>query len=173
MHSSLTRPKIHARLPKPHNVPTLPPDVKKFIHTYGSGYFHVDGSVFLEVLNPYSPDYWAKQTRDLDNVRQLKESEGNSYVPYGIFPDQPGLLLWGYGEDRKHFFWLTEGEPSDWPVFAMHDLEILTRFDCSMLRFIKRLLCGEIDCSFIGGVDTTNNRVDPQRCTFVAEVTPV
>ncbi len=160
---------VHAKAP---NLPALPPDLMKFIQAYGSGYFDIDGSIFLEVLNPYSDDYWAKQNRDLDTIRQLKLSEGDEYIPYEIYPDQPGLLLWGYGEDRKHFFWFTDGDPSVWPVIAMYDLEIFTRFDLSMLSFTKQLLCGEIDCSFIGGVDTANNHVDPQTCKFVQKETP-
>lgn len=144
----------------------------KFVHTYGSGYFDIDGSIFLEVLNPYSPDYWAKQNRDLDSIRQLKQTEGGEHIPFGIYPEHPGLLLWGYGQDRKHFFWLSDGNPTNWPVIAMHDLEVVTRFDCSMTSFLQRLMCGEIECSFIGGVNTTDNRIDPKACKFVPEVVP-
>jgi hypothetical protein len=154
------------------DLPPLPPDAVSFVRKFGSGYFDIDGGIFLEVLNPYSSDYWTKQNRDLENLRQLKQSEGAEYIPFDIYPTQPGLLLWGYGEDRKHFFWLTEGDPTVWPVIALHDLEIVTRFDCSMTHLVKQLMCGEIDCAFIGGVNTADNRIDPQACKFVAADVP-
>lgn len=93
----------------PEDLPPLPPDLFAFVDVYGSGFFE-NGGMFLAVLNPHEDEYWKKQETDLNLVREFKEREGDAYVPYSIWPDRPGLLLWGYGEDRKHFLWLTEGD---------------------------------------------------------------
>ena len=151
--------------------PVLPSDLLSFARSYGSGYFDIDGGIFLEALNPFAPDYSSRWENHMEQIRHYKKSEGDDYVPYDIYPKQPGLVLWGYGEDRKHFFWLTEGPRDNWPVLVMHDLEFFTRFDCSMLSFTRKLLSGELDCAFIGGVDTANNRVDPRTCKFVSILT--
>src|SRR5262249_54817600 len=102
----------------------------------------------------------------------FKVEEGNDYIPYCIWPEQSGLLLWGYGEHRKHFFWLTEGDPRSWPVIVMYDIEIFTRFEMPMLPFLEKLLCGHIDCSFIGGVDDHGNRINPASLRFVQRILP-
>ena len=155
----------------PENLPGLPLDLLAYIDVYGSGFFE-NGGMFLTVLNPYEKDYWKKQNTDLDLVRQFKAQEGDGYVPYAVWPDQSGLLLWGYGENRKHFFWLTEGDPGAWPVIVMYDLEIFTRFDMPMLPFLEKLLCGDLDCGFIGGVDDPGNRVNPASLKFVPSILP-
>lgn len=155
----------------PENRPPFPSDLLRFVDTYGSGYFN-DGSIFLSVLNPYEDDYCAKQNCGLELLREFKQSEGDEYIPYRVYPDEPGLLLWGYADTRKHFFWLTDGEPSSWPVIVMYDIEIFTEFDMPMLIFLERLMCGDIDCSFIGGVDTPDNRIDPRAFRFESRILP-
>ena len=151
----------------PADLPLLPADLFRFAAVYGSGFFD-DGSVFLAVLNPYEDGYWRKQNRDLQLVREFKEEEGDDYIPYDIYPQQPGLFLWGYGQDRKHFFWLTEGQAGSWPVVVMYDIEIFTRFATPMVRFLEQLLCGDLDCSFIGH----EGCLDPGSLRFAPRILP-
>ena len=156
----------------PEDRPPFPPDLLRFVDSYGSGFFN-DGSVFLSVLNPYEDDYWAEQNRYLELYRDYKKWEGDEVIPYGVYPDEPGLLLWGFGQGRKDFFWLTQGEPSSWPVIVMYDVDVRTRFDTPTVVFLEGLMCGDIDCSFIGGVDTPGNRIDPRVFRFEARMSSV
>ena len=89
-----------------------------------------------------------------------------------LFPEPDGLLLWGFGQDRKHFFWHTLGPPESWKVIALYDLEIFTRFEMPMIRFMEQLLCGELDCSFIGGVDAPENKLNSAALQFVPRIMP-
>ena len=158
----------------PDDLPPLPPDMFQFAEVYGSGFFD-DGGILVAVLNPFEKGFAAKQDRDLELLRDLKETEGDEYIPYVIYPDQGGILPWGYSDRRKHYLWLTEGEPMSWPVMAMYDIEITRRFDMPMVVFLDKLLCGEIDCSFLGLVDSDGNRInriDPTSVCFTPRILP-
>jgi hypothetical protein len=147
----------------------FPDDYLALIGLYGSGSFQVEGAgAVLTLLNPYWRGYWKRVQEELELVREFKEEEGDEYIPYEIHPDSPGLLIWGYGEGRKHYFWLTEGKPNRWPNIVMYDIELFTRFDIPMVVFLQRLLCGELDCTFIG-LSVENNRIDPSTVTFNPE----
>ncbi len=63
--------------------------------------------------------------------------------------------------------------PDVWPVVVMYDMEIFTRFDMAMVNFVAQLLCGDLDCSFIGGTDDDDNRIDPSRIKFVSRIMPL
>jgi hypothetical protein len=156
----------------PTSLPKLPMDLFAIVDAYGSGFFELDGAVFLSVLNPYEEQYSRRLNEKLDTIRRLKDSEGEDYVPYPIFPEPDGLLLWGFGQDRKHFFWRTVGPPESWKVIALYDLEIFTGFEMPMIRFMEQLLCGELDCAFIGGVDVPENKLNPTALQFVPRVMP-
>jgi hypothetical protein len=129
---------------------TFPDDLYLFISTYGSGSFQYEGSDLVVVLNPFEPRYQAKRDKYLDLIREYKQEEGNNYIPYDIHPEKPGLFTWGWGEGRKHFFWLTQGEANDWPVIALYDIELFNRFDMPMILFLEQLLTGQMDADFIG-----------------------
>jgi len=147
------------------NTPALPNDFTQFVRLYGSGSFE-NGGTFLTVLNPFEKHSAEQFDQHSNSISNLVKGEGEDYIPYKLHPAKPGLLLWGYGEDRKHFFWLTKGNPEEWTVVAMHDLEICTPFDMPMVEFLKQLLCSELDCSFIGGVETDSNRIEPGYLKF-------
>lgn len=150
----------------PQGIPALPRDYLSLIGAYGSGSFYVEqvGDLVI-LLNPYSHDYLKRSQDELDMAREVKRTEGDDYIPYEIYPKSPGLLIWGYGEDRKHYFWLTEGKPDEWPVIVMYDIEIFTRFDVPMTEFLRQLFCGEIECNFIG-FQKPYDRIDPSDVTF-------
>lgn len=156
----------------PTQLASLPPDLFAFIRIYGSGLFRDKNSgMLLNVLNPYERNYSNKVDTDLALLRRLKKEEGDAYVPYPIWPESGGLLLWAYGDNRKHFFWKTDGDPGSWTVVVMYDLEIFTAFDLSLLQFLEQLLCGDLDCTFIGCSDN-QNRIDPTSVQFIPRVLP-
>ena len=67
---------------------------------------------------------------------------------------------------------MTDGEPASWTVVVMYDIEIFTHFDMTMLEFLEKLLCGDLDCSFIGGVDMPENRINPTAIQFTPRILP-
>lgn len=150
---------------------SLPDDFYSLNRLYGTGCFE-NGGLFLTILNPFDDQSVSRFDIETKSIENLVKIEGEKYIPFKFHPTSPGLLLWGYGEGRKHFFWLTEGNPDCWPVVVMHDLEVITRFDMTMLEFIEKLLCGDLDCGFIGGVDTANNRITSSNLTFISGSQP-
>lgn len=153
--------------------PPVPPDLQLLIGEYGSGSFEYEESgAIVRVHNPYESEYWRKQEKYLDLLRYFKVQFGEEYIPYPIYPEEGGLLPWGSGEGRKHYFWKMDGDPPAWPVIVMYDIEIFTRFDMTMVQFLEKLLCGELDCSFIGGTDEPNNCLDPAKLIFDPRILP-
>jgi hypothetical protein len=150
-------------------VPPLPDDLLAFINLYGSGVFTSDNlnlNLYLTVMNPYEEKYGKTQNQKLGILLELKEYNGADFIPYDVYPDRPGLLFWGFTDTRKDFLWLTEGEPNSWPVMVMVDVEIFTRFEMGMLQFLEQMLCGDLDCSFLGNTALPNNRYDPALIRF-------
>jgi hypothetical protein len=146
--------------------PQLPDDYLELIGMYGSGCFDVKGvGTLVNLLNPHARNYWKKVQEELDLIREYKAEEGDDYIPYRIHPDTPGLLIWGYGEGRKHYFWVTKGKPAKWPTVVMYDIEEFTEFDTPMVMSLQRLLCGEVECKFLG-LSIAMNRIDPSTVSF-------
>ena len=157
----------------------FPPDYLRLINAYGSGDFYSDedygdGPIgdLVYLMNPFAPSYQNRLKQESEFLQGYKNSEGDKYIPYDVYPQTPGILPWGWCEGRKNYFWLTEGPPQEWPVLVMYDLEIWTRFDMPMVVFLEQLFFGEIDCSFIGWPDESSQR-DPSQIAFRPRVPPL
>jgi hypothetical protein len=156
----------------------FPPDYLRLIDAYGSGDFTSDerygeGTIgdILHLRNACAPGYQTCLMQESSFLREYKESEGDRYVPYAVYPDKPGILPWGGADFRLSYFWLTEGKPEQWPVLLMHDLEIWTRFDMPMTVFLEQLLFGEINCSCIGWRGEYSRR-NPAHISFRPRIQP-
>src|SRR5262249_24601000 len=91
----------------------LPRDLYDFATHYGSG--RIARPLDVGVLNPFAasyPDSLRALSRHLRDRRGLPDRRA---MPYGVFPDQPGWLIWGTS-DSDRFCWVTEGEPDAWPL---------------------------------------------------------
>ena len=94
----------------------LPDDYKRYLERYGSGV--VDR--FLWVLNPFStnpnirfPDASEQQ---LSILRWIRE-QGTEALPYPVYPEPGGVLLWAESANGDCFYWITSnGSPDEWPV---------------------------------------------------------
>jgi hypothetical protein len=63
---------------------------------------------------------------------------------YRIFPEPGGLLSWGSNQLGDVFWWLTEGEPEQWPVIMWARGPVRTfRFDGGMVEFLCAILSGD------------------------------
>jgi hypothetical protein len=145
----------------------FPADYLDLVEKYGSGEFRqkADVSMIASIHNPRAPAYQSFLDHEHAFLRQYKTDEGGGYRAYDIHPVTPGLLQWGWAEGRKAYFWHTVGEPAQWPIIIMWDFEFAGRFDMPLLVFLERLLCGELDCNFMGD-ETRPIRLDPSRISF-------
>jgi hypothetical protein len=124
----------------------LPEGVYAFAKMYGSGTFETsDSSVVLNILNPFSKMYF-KQLNNLAKVtRDLKNSEGESYCPFLIYPQKRGLFPCGSGEERRILFWLRQSATSKWPLVLFTPEQRIVRCDCTLPIFLHRLFSGQFD----------------------------
>jgi hypothetical protein len=133
-----------ALLPKVENTLgiRLPKDIVDFGLRYGSGMF---GDT-IEVYNPFSASYLDAVNQVSDCYRSLKEAEGSEFIPYNIFPEKPGLLVCGSEVNGHILFWLTDGQPDNWPLILMTVDGQFERWDTSVTSFLARILRGKTGC---------------------------
>ena len=101
---------VEARLGK-----RLPADYKAFIDRYGTGSI----GDFLWVLTPATENpflnFFEKGNVMLDGYRQLRASWPREY-PHTAYPEEGGLLPWAVSDNGDELYWLTEGDPDQWPT---------------------------------------------------------
>jgi hypothetical protein len=113
---------------------------------YGSGAFGTNEFAYLiEIWNPFSEGFVKRVTEWADTIRDIQAAEGTGYIPFDIYPSRPGLLMFGKGDNRQLLFWLTDGEPDDWPVLLWPPERRFLRFNMPLTAFFFRLLSGKID----------------------------
>lgn len=121
---------------------TLPTDLFDFASTYGTGYF---GVRLLVVYNPFGARYLdliADDLRILERTRnshlEMGYDEPLFHVPFASHPARPGLLPWGSDGNSRTYWWLTDGESSDWPVIVQRE-DTFGRWDLSMTSFLAQM----------------------------------
>jgi hypothetical protein len=93
----------------------LPGDFKAFTELYGSG--TVDD--FLYLFNPFATsqdgNLVAEKDRVLASYRQTR-ARFPDRLPLPAFPDAGGVLPLGRTDNGDELYWVTGGDPDDWPV---------------------------------------------------------
>ena len=120
----------------------LPIDYLYFLKLYGAGEFNRYITV-LSVDNPHpSYDILAATRSATEDLHECREVTGDDWPDYPLWPERGALLKWGAcGTDL--FYWLTEGEPDDWPVVALRDTELSEyRVEMSATEYLLGLLDG-------------------------------
>ncbi len=70
-------------------------------------------------------------------------AERQDECPYPVYPEPGGLLIWGNTWNADQLFWLTEGEPDEWPVAVWYrQLAEWDRFDGGFASFMLALVTG-------------------------------
>jgi hypothetical protein len=96
----------------------LPSDFKAFTELYGSG--KVDD--FLYLFNPFTQgqdgNLLAEKERVLAAYRQTRQRFPDR-LPLPPFPDEGGVLPLGRTDNGDELYWVTEGQPDDWPVAVL------------------------------------------------------
>jgi hypothetical protein len=122
----------------------LPSDYKAYIEMYGTG--RLDG--FIWVLNPFSRNpnlnLMTKGDAALRTLREL-QSKHECEVPYPLYPEAGGLLPWGITDNGDVLYWLTAGEPKEWPVVLNAARDARTeRHEGGMAAFLVRVLSADV-----------------------------
>lgn len=128
------------------SLPAMPDDHAALVRAYGSGEFSYGrvGCV-IEVFNPRDP-WHQKQFRELSEIlREYRESEGDEYMPFSIYPDHPGALICGWNDSSDQWFWyVDDSDPNQWPTVFYGDMQDSFQFEMPMVIFMQKLFFGEI-----------------------------
>jgi hypothetical protein len=87
----------------------FPNDFRQLIRRYGTGEFYA-GLLIFNPLNSWCLHQIAKQLKNYHAMREAME------LSLRLHPESPGLFPWGFDSNGNGFFWLTDGEPDQWPV---------------------------------------------------------
>lgn len=126
--------------PPPRFDQPLPSGYRALVERYGPG--SIAG---LAILTPGHPNRYV----DLD--RQTAEQRATLRESAVAPPYEPDALIpWGIDESGNVVWWLTTGEPDEWPVVANEARgEEWERFDGGAVAFIVALLTGRHSSAFL------------------------
>lgn len=133
-------------------LPALPEDHAALIAAYGSGQFS-DSKIgcVVEVFNPRDPWHEIGIRESLKILRDYRESEGDEYLPYPVYPETPGILICGWNDKRDYWFWHTKGADSNrWPTVYYGDMEDAFEYKMPLVVFMQKLFFGEISRQDLG-----------------------
>jgi hypothetical protein len=123
----------------------LPTDYGLLLDTYGPGAFrkHFAEILILSLANPHPVFDIVSATRSTaDLLEGIYEDLHNDWLPHAFWPQVPGLVRWGTAEIES-LWWLTEGEPDQWPTIVIRDTEqIFERVDMTATELLLGLIEG-------------------------------
>jgi hypothetical protein len=93
----------------------LPADFKAFTELYGSG--KVDD--FLYLFNPFAQGQDGNLLYEKDRVLAAYAETRARFperLPLPPFPEEGGVLPLGRTDNGDELYWVTGGDPADWPV---------------------------------------------------------
>lgn len=140
----------------------LPQDYKDLARLYGRGRF----MAFLYVNLPGSSVRRGSLESELGLAGEMVNY--GMPVPYPVWPEPGGLLNVGLTEFNDRLFWLTRGDPADWPIVVWdRALQRLETFDCSLTDFLARLAAGEVAPEgFVGRSAPSDPLFEPLQCAL-------
>jgi len=119
----------------------FPNDLYDICSTYGSGWF-----MGIQIYNLFSLAYCDLVEQGLQCFRELKETEGDSAIPYSLYPNRPGLFPCGEEENGGHLFWLVDGTPESWPLVLFGSIFEWERHQLSISTFLAKSFKKELSC---------------------------
>lgn len=126
----------------------LPVDYRDIVSRYGHGVFEDIFGYRIWILNPLSSRYLEiilSGCADMRNYRRLPRQQ----VAYGVFPDRPGWLPVGNIEDGPDIWWITEGEPEQWPLLLTDACaRSFQQIHLPLSAFLARFLTGRLSARF-------------------------
>lgn len=124
----------------------FPSDYKEIINYYGTG--GIDN--FLWFLTPFETDknvnYSFKMSVMLDAYAESKR-KFPEYFSYNIFPEENGLLPWGYTDNGDELYWKTASDTDDWEIVVYESRSPEAyHYKMGLAEFLYKLICKEIEC---------------------------
>jgi hypothetical protein len=130
----------------------LPPDYRDFGTLYGTGHFPEMGN--LTIANPFAVGFLPGVQADCASLRGIRGLKTGRNVPYGVFPDQPGWFPLGGDSHGFTLYWVTEGQPTDWPILlAKLHRGAFQQIKMSLTSFLARLAQGQLETLFDAGLE--------------------
>jgi hypothetical protein len=122
----------------------LPDDLYEIAMRYGSGRF----AGGIEVFNPFSKKYLEYVNMVTGCYRELKQAEGDDFIPYDIFPKSPGFFPWGGSWDGFVMFWHTEGKPNEWPTVLVvgRQADVYEKLQMQMTTLLAKIFKEPMPC---------------------------
>lgn len=152
---------------------TLPEEYYLIIETYGAGSFGNDLTLFNPYIsNPYLNLFqqiseWGESYNIMkeefgSETRNCKypsyQSEMSEGFPFDFYPENNGLILWGWIEGGGYsFYWLQN--KSNWSIVVYDDSDGYKIFQMGIAEFIYKLLLGQIDFEDLYGNATEDELV--------------
>ncbi|WP_304190702.1 SMI1/KNR4 family protein [Phenylobacterium aquaticum] len=117
----------------------LPQDYKDYVRIYGNG-------AVLQYIGIYIPGARDPRVRLEANIPLVCNGfRGLDHVPYPWWPAAGGLIPFGLTGAGDYLFWLSRGDPDDWPVVVWGhgygDFELIER---DFTDFLAGLATGEV-----------------------------
>jgi len=134
----------------------LPFEYKQFIETYGAG--GIDN--FLWFLNPFINEenigLFIKYPI-INNSYLISKQKSPDLFQHVVYPEKGGLFPFSYTDNGDTLFFLTEGEPDNWPII-IYDARSPDYFQYtnSFIQFFYQLIIGQLKCSIFPN-DFPNN----------------
>lgn len=122
----------------------FPSDYRQLIQTYGTGCW----LGFLWVLIPFASNTYLnvveQGVRFLDAERTIRDQFPEE-VPFALHPEPEGLFPWASTDNGDHLYWLTRGEPDQWPVIVFESRgPEFERHEMSCTAFLARWVSGDL-----------------------------
>jgi hypothetical protein len=129
----------------------LPADYKLLAQAFPGGWFRQ----FVRPAKParqYGDGPWLLGEWAAGKIEGLRQwrAQGDGTVPYPVYPEPGGLLLWGGLRDGGYACWLTSPrEPEGWPVViaSSHCGGHWERFDGTVCEFLTEVAAARYDAS--------------------------
>lgn len=122
----------------------LPSDFIDISRTYGSGLFS-DGQFWC--LNPFASWFRSNVDQICEVFGKLKAVEGDSLIPYDIFPSKNSLFPWGCESNGHGMFWLTKGKADEWPIVLFNrDTNEFQELIIPVSTFLSKVFLCELKC---------------------------
>jgi hypothetical protein len=116
-----------------------PPAQPRYVDAYG------EIGCVIEIFNPRDPWHVKPYQKRHELLQQYRNSEGEQYMPYPIFPERPGVLVCGRNDSRDYWFWHVNGsDPNRWSTVFYGDMHDAFEFKMPLVVFMQKLFFGEI-----------------------------
>jgi hypothetical protein len=149
---------------------TLPRDWKALVERYGHGTF----ADFFHLLSPFfAPCTMMSTARGALAADRVIAKAFPKAIPFPLFPDAEGALPWAQTDNGDVAYWLTWGEPDEWPVAVRNPRggEKYDLIEGGAARFLAGWLGGERACTvFPSDLDFRDNSRSPRFDPWIERV---